>query len=257
LLHRHTFAIQPESRRARQAKGFAAFESTQEPHALLQSCQSWQLVRPPATAGHSELTAPRVLLIDGTNLACISSGGKHNRGSRFRQPVEARFIAWIKFLKAFAQAPIAIIAFDNKGSINANFRALLAPNYLQKRYKQQQTGTAAASQEQKHHQKQQMQPPQHQHQLAAAKTQSLSGWGQLAAAAEREAGCIAFHAAYGFEADDALAAAVETVRKQLPPSAAAISRRHPSTDAAISDAWRNPFKPCSGPTALSQTDHPT
>jgi hypothetical protein len=48
---------------------------------------------------------------------------------------ESQFPAWLCFLKAYCQAAVTYVAFDNKGSSTANYRADIEPAYLRKRYK--------------------------------------------------------------------------------------------------------------------------
>jgi hypothetical protein len=153
----------------------------------VQSKDSWLL----QTTGEP---VPRLLLIDGTNFACISAGSKHSRRSPFRETVADRFNAWIAFLQAATAANAVLVAFDNKGSSESNVRAQLSQQrYLRQRYKQG-AATALAGRG------------------SSSSSVTLDGWGQLAQCIAQP-GCISAHAAYGYEADDVLAAAAQWVSK--------------------------------------------
>lgn len=201
-----------------------------------------------STAG----AVPVVLLVDGTNLGCICAGSRssQNHNTRtFRESTEERFKAWLQFLAAFTNSPSSsssnsnsscgplaavLVAFDNKGSVLTNARAQVLPAYLSKRYSHQSSTTskhgtglpaAAAS----------MQAGQRR---AGTGSAALSGWAQLAGVLDQlntqqelqelqeqqfstsiHASCsyLAAHAAYGLEADDVIAAAVQWVStNQLP-----------------------------------------
>jgi hypothetical protein len=156
---------------------------------LLQSKDSWLL----QTTGDP---VPRLLLIDGTNIACLSAGSKHTRRSPFREPVADRFNAWIRFLQAATAADAVLVAFDNKGTSDTNVRAQLSQQrYLRQRYKQQQNPSAAHSSAGR---------------IRSSSSVSLNGWGHLAQSISHP-GCVVAHAAYGYEADDVLAAAAQWV----------------------------------------------
>jgi hypothetical protein len=119
-----------------------------------------------------------------------------------------------------------LVAFDNKGSALTNVRAQLQPTYLSKRYpsqQQQQQGGKAVQQnvalsgraelsgvvEQLSHcyneQQQQQQDDQ------PALLQPLLGGHGSADATPPACPYLVAHAAYGFEADDAIAAAAQWV----------------------------------------------
>lgn len=142
-----------------------------------------------------------MLLIDGTNIACISAGGKHSRRSPFKEPVADRFNAWIAFLQAATAADAVLVAFDNKGTSDSNVRAQLSQQrYLRQRYKQQQGQTTAAGPAGR----------------GSSSGVTLNGWGHLAQSITQP-GCVVAHAAYGYEADDVLAAAAQWAASRLQP----------------------------------------
>jgi hypothetical protein len=154
---------------------------------LVQSKDSWLL----QTTGKP---GPRLLLIDGTNIACLSAGSKHTRRSPFKEPVADRFNAWIRFLQAATAADAVLVAFDNKGTSDTNVRAQLSQQrYLRQRYKHQQSPSAAQSTAGR-----------------GSSSVTLNGWGHLAQSITHP-GCVVAHAAYGYEADDVLAAAAQWV----------------------------------------------
>jgi hypothetical protein len=213
---------------------------------LVQTADSWGLQYSSSSAVSSPAAAqvsPLVLLVDGTNLGCISAGSSSNRHrqSKLHQSTAERFSAWLQFLAAFTDSCIrpnshaprdsnrtttdssssggdtlacVLVAFDNKGSALTNVRAQLQPAYLSKRYPSQQQ------------QQQSGKPPQ----LNVA----LSGWAELSGVVDQLNHCkqqqqqqlggqgsagaappacpyLVTHAAYGFEADDAIAAAAQWV----------------------------------------------
>lgn len=212
----------------RVARPLASLQGVPVTTPLSQTADSWGLQScAPAS--------PVVLLVDGTNLGSISAGSPASRqrsssSSALRQTTQERFLAWLQFLAAVAssaaaaRAPLAavLVAFDNKGSALTNVRAQLQPNYLSMRYTgigQQKTPSAAARAsvalsgwgelaavvEQLNQQHQQQQQPattgQQQPAAAAAAMAAVPGWQQFLVA----------HAAYGFEADDVMAAAAHWV----------------------------------------------
>jgi hypothetical protein len=161
----------------------------------VQSKDSWLL----QTTGEP---LPRLLLVDGTNVACLSAGSKHTRRSPFREPVADRFNVWIRFLHAATAADAVLVAFDNKGTSSTNVRAQLSQQrYLRQRYKQQPGQPAAHS------------PAGRGNSSSSSSSSSnvtLDGWGHLAQSITQP-GCVVAHAAYGYEADDVLAAAAQWV----------------------------------------------
>jgi hypothetical protein len=161
---------------------------------LVQSKDSWLL----HTTGEP---VPRLLLIDGTNIGCLSAGSKHTRRSPFRESVADRFNAWIRFLQAATAADAVLVAFDNKGTSNTNVRAQLSQQrYLRKRYKPQQNQSAAQSSAGRGSSSS----------SSSSSSSTLNGWGHLAQSITHS-GCVVAHAAYGYEADDVLAAAAHWV----------------------------------------------
>jgi 5'-3' exonuclease len=131
-----------------------------------------------------------VLLVDGTNVGALSA-------SSAKQPVPERFAAWLHFLAAAAAGDspggtlsAVVVAFDTKGSTLTNVRAQQLPGYLSRRHS------------------------------SASSSSSSSGFAELAGVVEQQQwpGCgpfLACHAAFGFEADDVLAAAASWVRRVL------------------------------------------
>jgi len=194
----------------------------------------------PDAAVHSStsVAVPVVLLVDGTNLGCICAGSRSGQSQStriFRESTEERFAAWLQFLAAFTNSnssssgPLAavLVAFDNKGSALTNARAQVLPAYLSKRYNQGSTTSTQGTG---------LPPPAASMQAGQGKagpgTAALSGWSQLAGVLDQlntqqelqelqehqsstriPASCsyLAAHAAYGLEADDVIAAAVQWV----------------------------------------------
>lgn len=136
-----------------------------------------------------------------------------------------RFRAWLQFLATVANSATStstntgsfaagggllaavLVAFDNKGSAATNVRAQLLPSYLTSRYSNNNT-------------------------TGGTQQNTLSGWSELAGVVEQldshqqllqqqqqhadaSAGAapsfLVAHAAYGFEADDVIAAAAQWV----------------------------------------------
>jgi 5'-3' exonuclease len=71
-----------------------------------------------------------VLLIDGTNLACIAA-----RHARPGLPLAAAASAWLDFLCALLRPRHCVCAFDNKGSDRRGVRAAALPTYLAARHR--------------------------------------------------------------------------------------------------------------------------
>jgi hypothetical protein len=159
----------------------------------------------------------RILLVDGTNVGNIAAGGTRQRAGPFcRESVQERFAAWLQFLAAAACAggggrcsgggsgsgaalAAVLVAFDNKGSALTNVRAQLAPSYLSTRYGSSSgRDTQLASWSELSAVVEQLQ--QQQQQTSASASSSVTP-------------CfLSCQAAYGFEADDVLAAAAAWVR---------------------------------------------
>jgi 5'-3' exonuclease len=170
-----------------------------------------------------------VLLIDGTNLACIAA-----RHTRAGLSLPACLLAWLKYAMQNTAAKRCICAFDNKGNDRQGIRASILPGYLASRHRRAGARPTIAQHQQKDTHDYVQAAPQRSNLGRHGQSRRLTSYHKLHSTIA-SAGALPLLADDGYEADDALGCLVEVLQGQHPSLTISIVSSDSDMQQLISD----------------------